>query len=62
VRLGPRGSFAAGTFTSSRLTGPGLPALDAAGAAASMVSALSRADFGKSGVRVRANGELATIG
>jgi hypothetical protein len=62
VRIGPHGSFAAGTFTSLRLTGPGIPDLDPTGAAGSMVSALSRSDFGKSGVRVRANGELATVG
>ena len=62
VRVGPQGSFAAGAFTSLRLSGPGLPVVDPTGAAGSMVSALSRADFGNGGVRVRANGELATIG
>jgi hypothetical protein len=62
VRVGPQGSFAAGTFTSLRLTGPGVPALDPGGTAGAMVSALSRSDFGSGGVRVRANAELAIIG
>jgi poly-gamma-glutamate capsule biosynthesis protein CapA/YwtB (metallophosphatase superfamily) len=59
VRVGPRGSFAAGTFTSLRLTGPGLPRIDPGRAAASLVSMLSRQDFGRRGVTVRRDGTLA---
>jgi poly-gamma-glutamate capsule biosynthesis protein CapA/YwtB (metallophosphatase superfamily) len=58
VRIGPRGSFAAGTLTSLRLVGPGLPVIDPAGAAGSLVSALSRQDFGVGGIAVRGDGTL----
>jgi hypothetical protein len=59
VRVGPQGSFAAGTFTSLRLIGPGLPRADPARAAATLVSTLSRQDFGRRGVTVRHDGTLA---
>jgi poly-gamma-glutamate capsule biosynthesis protein CapA/YwtB (metallophosphatase superfamily) len=59
VRVGPRGSFAAGDLTSLRLVGPGLPVIDPTGAAASLVSAVSRQDFGVHGVAVRSDGALA---
>lgn len=62
VRVGPHGSFAAGTFTSLRLLGPGLPVRDPTGAAASLVSAVGRSDFGVRAVRVRGDGTLATSG
>ena len=59
VRVGPEGSFAAGTFASLRLTGPGLPQVDPTHAAAALVSTLSREDFGARGITVRADGTLA---
>lgn len=58
VRVGPRGSFAAGSLTSLRLVGPGLPVIDPTGAAASLISALSRQDFGAHGIAVRGDGAL----
>jgi poly-gamma-glutamate capsule biosynthesis protein CapA/YwtB (metallophosphatase superfamily) len=59
VRVGPEGAFAAGTFASLRLTGPGLPQVDPTHAAASLVSKLSREDFGARGVTIRTDGTLA---
>jgi hypothetical protein len=59
VRVGPRGAFAAGAFTSLRLAGAGLPQLDPTRAAASLVSSVSRQDFGVRGVRIRRDDTLA---
>ena len=61
VRVGPQGSLAAGTFTSLRLTGQGLPRVDQTHAAASLVSTLSRQDFGVRGVTIRGDGTLRRI-
>jgi hypothetical protein len=58
VRVGPLGSFAAGTLESLRLLGPGLPAPDPSGAAGRLVSAVSVQDFGRRGVRVAPDGSL----
>jgi hypothetical protein len=58
VRVGPQGSFAAGTFTSLRLTGPGVPSLDPTRAAAALVSSVSRTDFGVRGARIRVDDTL----
>jgi hypothetical protein len=58
VRVGPAGSFAAGTLRSLRLVGAGLPVPDPAGAAGRLVSVLSAQDFGNAGVRVGAGGTL----
>jgi poly-gamma-glutamate capsule biosynthesis protein CapA/YwtB (metallophosphatase superfamily) len=58
VRVGPRGSFAAGSLTSLRLVGPGVPVIDSTGAAGTLVSALSRQDFGAHGLEVRGDGTL----
>jgi poly-gamma-glutamate capsule biosynthesis protein CapA/YwtB (metallophosphatase superfamily) len=58
VRVGPQGGFGAGAFTSLRLTGPGLPRLDPSGAAARLVSAVSRQDFGARAVRIGRDGAL----
>ncbi|MGZ4170286.1 MAG: hypothetical protein ACXVRN_02865 [Solirubrobacteraceae bacterium] len=55
----PATPFTAGSLTSLRLVGPGLPVIDPTGAAGSLVSALSRQDFGVGGVAVRADGTLA---
>ena len=58
VRVTPTGAFAAGTFTSLRLVGPGLPQADPSGAAARLVRTVSRADFGASAVGIAADGAL----
>lgn len=59
ARLGPRGAFAAGRFTSLRLTGPGLPQLDRAGTAGRLVTSVSAQDFGSRAVRIADDGHLA---
>lgn len=60
VRLGPQGAFAAGTFTSLRLAGPGVPQLDASQASARLVTTLSGQDFGRRGVRILEDASIAT--
>jgi hypothetical protein len=62
VRVTPRGAFGAGTFTSLRLAGPGLPVLDPSHASAALVTTLSRRDFGRRGVSVGLDGALRTRG
>jgi len=57
VRLGPDGTFMSGTLASLRLSGVGIPALDPTGAAARLVTRVSREDFGAYGVSV-AGGRL----
>jgi hypothetical protein len=57
VRLGPDGTFVAGGLISLRLSGIGVPAVDPGGAAAHLVTAVSRADFGAHAVTV-AGGRL----
>ena len=57
VRLGPDGTFMSGGLRSLRLSGAGIPAADPGGAAAHLVSFVSRADFGAHGVTV-AGGRL----
>lgn len=62
VRLGPEGAFAAGAFTSLRLTGPGLPSVDPTRASGRLVSTLSSQDFGRRGVRILSSGEIVARG
>ncbi|HEV7772656.1 MAG TPA: CapA family protein [Conexibacter sp.] len=57
VHLGPDGTFMSGGLRSLRLSGAGIPAADLGGAAAHLVSSVSRADFGAHGVTV-AGGRL----
>jgi hypothetical protein len=57
VRLGPDGTFMSGSLHSLHLSGAGIPAADPGGAAAHLVSSVSRADFGAHGVTV-AGGRL----
>lgn len=57
VRLGPDGTFMSGSLRSLRLSGVGIPAADPSGAAAHLVSSVSRSDFGAHGVTV-AGGRL----
>ena len=57
VRLGPDGTFMSGGLRSLRLSGAGIPAPDPSGAAAHLVSSVSRSDFGAHGVTV-AGGRL----
>lgn len=52
VRLGPDGTFMSGGFTSLRLSGAGIPYRDPSGAAAHLVTSVSRQDFGAFGVTV----------
>lgn len=56
------GTLIAGRFESLTLDGTGVPRRDRAGAAAQMVSDLSRADFGERAVTVAADGTLAFPG
>jgi poly-gamma-glutamate capsule biosynthesis protein CapA/YwtB (metallophosphatase superfamily) len=58
VRVTPHGAFGAATFTSLRLTGPGLPSLDPSAASAQLVTALSAEDFGSRGVRIGLDGAV----
>jgi hypothetical protein len=62
VRVTPQGAFGAGLFTSLRLRGPGLPSLDPANASATLVTTLSRQDFGARGLRVGLDGALSAGG
>jgi hypothetical protein len=57
LRLGPDGTFMSGGLRSLQLSGAGIPAADPSGAAAHLVSSVSRADFGAHGVTV-AGGRL----
>ena len=57
VRLGPDGTFMSGGLRSLRLSGVGIPTADPSGAAAHLISSVSRADFGAHGVTV-AGGQL----
>lgn len=57
VRLGPDGTFISGSLRSLRLSGVGIPAADPSGAAAHLISSVSRADFGARAVSV-AGGRL----
>jgi hypothetical protein len=52
VRLGPDGTFMSGGLSSLRLSGAGIPAPDPDGAAARLISRVSREDFGAHGVTV----------
>jgi poly-gamma-glutamate capsule biosynthesis protein CapA/YwtB (metallophosphatase superfamily) len=58
VRVTAGGAFAAGTFSSLRLVGPGLPRTDPTGAAARLVRTVSRQDFGARGVGIAPDGAL----
>jgi poly-gamma-glutamate capsule biosynthesis protein CapA/YwtB (metallophosphatase superfamily) len=58
VRVTPAGAFAAGTFTSLRLVGPGLPQPDPTGASATLVRTVSRQDFGARAVGITPDGAL----
>lgn len=58
VRVGPDGTFMSGTLASLRLSGIGIPGPDPSGAAAHLVSSVSRQDFGAHGVTVASGGRL----
>lgn len=57
VRLGSDGTFMSGALASLRLSGTGIPAADPSGAAAHLVSSVSRQDFGAHAVTI-AHGRL----
>lgn len=59
VTLGAQGQFVSGSITPLRLSSPGVPKPDPAGAAISMVNELSRADFsGNGAVHLSAAGTI----
>lgn len=58
VSLSPRGRFRAGRIASVRLEGPGRPAPDPSHEGIRLIRRLSRADFGRSGVRVGGKGRI----
>jgi poly-gamma-glutamate capsule biosynthesis protein CapA/YwtB (metallophosphatase superfamily) len=60
--ISARGELMAGRFESLELDGDGIPHVDAAGAARTMVSALSREDFGAGAVTVGPDGSLSFPG
>ncbi len=58
ITLRGDGGFDSGTLVPTRLIGAGVPALDPAESAHTIVRTLSRQDFGRRGVRVSPNGNL----
>jgi hypothetical protein len=58
VTLRGDGSFETGRLVATRLVGDGLPALDPSEAAHGMVRSLSREDFGRTAVKISADGML----
>ena len=58
VRVGPRGTFAAGAFTPLVLRSPGIPARDASRAASRLVTRVGRLDFGSRAVGISSSGRL----
>ena len=58
VTLAPNGAWVRGDLTPVRLVSPGLPALDSAEEAHSIVRQLSREDFGRNAMRVTSTGKL----
>jgi hypothetical protein len=58
VRVDADGAFGAGTFTSLRLAGPGIPQPDPTGASARLVNSVSREDFGARALHVGPGGTL----
>ncbi len=58
VRVGPRGTFAAGAFAPLVLRSPGIPARDASGAASRLVTRVGRLDFGSRAVGISSSGRL----
>ena len=58
VTLASNGTFQSGHFTSVVMTGDGQPTIDGSGAAASMVNALSRSDFGANAAVIQPNGDI----
>ena len=58
VQLSGSGRFISGSWTSTLLEGQGQPAIDPSKQSASLVSQLSRSDFGVNGVTIASNGSL----
>lgn len=58
VSLRPNGAWSRGRIVPVRLVSPGVPVLDGGDVADAEVRALSKEDFGRNAVRVRANGAL----
>ncbi len=58
VTVAGDGTFEAGRLVPTHMVGAGLPALDPAEAAHGVVRSLSRADFGRRGVKISADGIL----
>ena len=58
VQLSASGQYISGSWASTVLAGQGQPAMDPANQSASLISQLSRSDFGANGVTVAANGTL----
>ena len=58
VRLAADGRFLGGRLVSTRLVGPGQPALDPGGAGAALIEQLSRADLGARGAHIAADGRI----
>ncbi|MEV0805651.1 CapA family protein [Micromonospora sp. NPDC050200] len=60
VSLKPDGSFAGGSFTSTRMDSVGKPGMDSADQGLGLVNQLSRADFPRTGARFDADGTIST--
>ncbi|NYF55740.1 CapA family protein [Micromonospora purpureochromogenes] len=58
VSLKPDGSFAGGSFTSTRMNSVGKPTMDSADQGLGLVKQLSRADFPRTGARFDAEGRI----
>ncbi|MEH0841411.1 CapA family protein [Micromonospora sp. CPCC 205711] len=58
VSLKPDGSFAGGSFTSTRMSSVGKPTMDPADQGLGLVRQLSRSDFGERGARFDAAGKI----
>ncbi|WP_346537786.1 CapA family protein [Micromonospora sp. DPT] len=58
VSLKPDGSFAGGSFTSTRMDSVGKPTMDSADQGLGLVKQLSRADFPRTGARFDAEGRI----
>ncbi|MGK5443775.1 CapA family protein [Micromonospora sp. URMC 105] len=58
VSLKPDGSFAGGSFTSTRMNSVGKPTMDSADQGLGLVKQLSRADFPRTGARFDAAGKI----
>ncbi|MDH6461499.1 poly-gamma-glutamate capsule biosynthesis protein CapA/YwtB (metallophosphatase superfamily) [Micromonospora sp. A200] len=58
VSLKPDGSFAGGSFTSTRMNSVGKPTMDSADQGLGLIKQLSRADFPRTGARFDAEGRI----